>query len=612
MPKRPRKKKIDFDEVVSDSISGSKLETIERPLRSSTFYVVFFFALVVSLIFLGRSIFFSTIKYNEYIKKSEANINQTIPLIASRGIIVDRNSIPLVNNEVIFSVFLRIDEMIRNNEKEDVLQVASEVLGLDRDQVAKNIENTDIESITDIILVKDISRDQVIEIETRNLSSLLIENDYRREYIDPAFSHVIGYVGMVSKNDLRNDENLVLNDLIGRAGLEAFYDNILRGKNGKIAIYRNALGEVEKIQREAEPEPGNRLETTIDSALQKYFYNQMSEGLTSLGRTSGVGIAINPQNGEILALLSFPSFDANNINEYLDNKNQPLFNRAISGLYSPGSAIKPLHAIAALSEGVITPEQQIFSAGYIEIPNPYNPSNPSRFVDWKPQGWVNLYSALARSSNVYFYTIGGGFGDIKGLGINKLKEYWQRFGLDRKTGIDLPGEVVGFLPDPEEKEKRTGSIWRIGDTYNVSIGQGDFKITPIELLSVIASISNNGRVFTPHILKEDNAELLIDLSQLEPEIKEVRIGMENVVSKEYGTAHSLSDLPIKIAAKTGTPQTNDNTKINAIVVGYAPIENPQIAILVLVEDAREGSLNAIPIARDVFEWYYENRINKAN
>lgn len=460
----------------------------------------------------------------------------------------------------------------------------------------------------DIILKRDISREQAIAIKSLNLKSLVVENDYERNYLDPAFSHLVGYVGLVSSDDLNENEKLVLNDLIGRAGLEAYYDEILRGENGAIGIFRNAEGKIESVSRKKDESPGENLETTIDVELQKYFYSRTVEGLTSLGRTSGAGIAINPQNGEVLAIFSLPSFDGNNVSAALSSPHRPLFNRPVSGLYSPGSTIKPIHAVAALEEGVVNPETQIFSAGYIEIPNPYFPDQPSRFLDWKPHGWVNLYSALARSSNVYFYTVGGGFEGIRGVGIEKLRYYWQKFGLDKKTEIDLPGEATGFLPSPEEKESRTGSIWRVGDTYNVAIGQGDLVLTPLELLSATSAIATSGKAYVPHINKTKSPEILIDASEWESALSEVRKGMVDTVHESYGTAYTLHDIPMSIAAKTGSAQIAGNTKTNAIFVGYAPALNPQIAILVLIEDAREGSLNAVPIAHDVFQWYSENRL----
>ena len=327
-------------------------------------------------------------------------------------------------------------------------------------------------------------------------------------------------------------------------------------------------------------------------------------------------------------MVNLPSFNKNIFVEsghnteksrILNSSNHPLFNRSVSGAYNPGSTIKPLVALAALSEGVIDAKKQIFSAGFIEIPNPYFPDKPSRFLDWKPHGWVDLHSALARSSNVYFYEIGGGFNDTKGLGIDKLKEWWGKFGLGQKTNIDLPSEDNGFLPDPEIKERKTRDIWRIGDTYNVSIGQGDLLVTPIQLINFIAAIANGGKLYQPYVVKniigpnneiakENNQLILSDYSSLSDYIAEVQKGMNDTVDKSYGTAHLLSDLPVTVAAKTGSAQILNNTQTNAFFVGYAPAVNPQIAILVLIENAREGSLNAVPVAKDVLNWYHWNRL----
>ena len=326
---------------------------------------------------------------------------------------------------------------------------------------------------------------------------------------------------------------------------------------------------------------------------------------------------MNPKTGEILSLVSFPSFDNNAPAKYLMTAGNPLFNRAVSGVYSPGSTIKPLVALAALHENLVTPEFTVYSKGYLELPNPYDPEKPSKFLDWRAQGLVNMYSALARSSNVYFYVVGGGctavtcndVGKSKGLGIVKLNEYWKLFGLDKKTGIDIPAESVGFLPNPEEKEKRTGQIWRIGDTYNVAIGQGDLQVTPIRLLTFFSSLANRGKEIKPHFLLSAGAPVVThDYSSWTDEITAVRKGVRDVVAKPYGTANALYDLPYKTSGKTGSAQIQNNAKTNAFFMGYGPSDDPELAVLVLVEDAKTGSLNAVPIGRDVINWYYENRM----
>jgi len=611
MPRKQSHKnhrEINFDEVIADSLADGGLNSIEQPLAHSVFRFVLFGGIAAGSIFLVRLLALGGFGYDYYLGRAEGNVNQEIPLIAPRGIIFDRNGVPLLENQAIFSVFLKANEMVRTGERKAVLKAAEEILGLSKQELIKQFEDPNLLKAYDIILKRDITREQVIAIKSLNLKSLVVENDYERQYLDPAFAHIVGYVGLVSGEDLRTDEKLVLNDLIGRTGLEAYYDEALRGENGTLGIFRNAEGEIESVSRKKDERPGENLETTIDAELQKHFYSRTVEALTNLGRTSGAGIAINPQNGEILALFSLPSFDGNNVSAALSGPNRPLFNRPVSGLYSPGSTIKPIHAVAALEEGVVNSQTQIFSAGYIEIPNPYFPDQPSRFLDWKAHGWVNLRSALARSSNVYFYTVGGGFEGIRGVGIEKLRNYWQKFGLDRKTGIDLPGESTGFLPSPEEKESRTGSVWRVGDTYNVAIGQGDLVLTPLELLSATSAIASQGKAYVPHLKKTDSPELLIDVSEWDSALNEVRGGMVDAVNESYGTAYLLHDIPISIAAKTGSAQVAGNTKTNAIFIGYAPADNPQIAILILIEDAREGSLNAVPIARDVLRWYYENRL----
>ena len=346
----------------------------------------------------------------------------------------------------------------------------------------------------------------------------------------------------------------------------------------------------------------------------------------------------------------FPGFNTDEIATYLNDRDKTLFTRAVSGLYNPASTIKPLHATAALYEGVIRPEAKIFSAGYLEVPNPFFPANPSIFKDWRAHGWVDVRSALARSSNVYFYEIGGGFQAQAGLGIARLKKWWQEFRLDKKTGIDLPQEETGFLPDPSWKKRVAGRNWLLGDTYNVSIGQGDLLITPIELLSYISSIAARGKFYQPRIMKqihtaegrvvEESSPIVI--KDLGEEIKDtlyyVEQGMLDGVREPYGTSYALRDIPMTIAGKTGSAQVQNNSKTNAFFVGYGRVPlrmdstispqayessestntsedesaKPEIAILILVEDAKEGSLNVVPVARDVFLWYYEHRIKTSD
>lgn len=257
------------------------------------------------------------------------------------------------------------------------------------------------------------------------------------------------------------------------------------------------------------------------------------------------------------------------------------------------------------------------------MPNPYNPASPSKHLDWQYQGSVNLTSALAQSSDVYFYIVGGGspakstpllndpsdYG-ISGLGIDRLHTWWQKFGFGTSTGIDLPSESIGFLPTPAWKQKHSGTPWLLGDTYNVSIGQGDLLVTPIQLIDYIGAIANGGDIYRPFLNASSTPVVAEDLTSLAAEIKQVQEGMKAGVTSPKGTSYTLHNLPFSVCAKTGSAQVENNTQENALFVGYAPCDNPQIAILILIENSRAGSLNAVPVAGDVLNWYYENRIKK--
>ncbi len=584
---------------------------LELPLSRQTFLLAVAAVLLVGLITIGRTSFLGFIKGDFYRARALANANKEIDVPAPRGIILDRFGEPLVENKSSFSVFLGVNDLLRSPEAlSKTINSLSDILAIDRPDLEEIVRKADLEKKNFVPIARNISVAQAINLRGLNSPAVQVEDDYVRDYSGAVFSHVLGYVGASENNQ----------DIVGKTGLELEYDGLIRGKDGRLIIYRDAAGKILDQKIAAAPVIGNDLKTTIDADLQRYFYNRFKNALFSLGRDTGVGIALNPQNGEVLSLISLPSFNSDQVAKFLKNPRQPLFNRAISGAYNPGSAIKPLVALAALREKIVDPKFQILSTGSIELPNPYDPEKPSRFLDWKAHGWVDLHSALARSSNVYFYEVGGGFGGLKGLGIERLRQYWGKFLLGVKTGIDLPAENTGFLPDPEEKEERTGQIWRIGDTYNVSIGQGDLLVTPIQLLSFIASIANGGKIYRPHLVSNYQNEVSLDYSAWQEEIKEVRIGMEDAVKKYYGTANLLSSLPMPAAGKTGSVQVANNTRTNAFFVGYAPAsaeasagkpaEIPQIAILVLIENAKEGSLNAVPIAKDVLEWYYYNRLTK--
>jgi len=602
-----------------------EFEYVEMPIHRQIFGAISFIAIVVLAIATSRLLFLNFKKGEFYENRALGNAHRETVVPASRGIIYDRFGEPLVKNEPIFSVSLATQDFLRKDiaGQQKLLGDLHEILDPtdSGEYIIDIIAKADIEKSPAILLDRGIDSEKAIALKGLNDASIQIRDDYRRAYIfGPAFAHILGYTGLGETD----------RSIEGKTGLEKYYDSLLKGRDGKFLEGRDVRGEKLYDRFEEQPEAGSGLTTTIDAELQKYFYARMKRGLDDLGRDAGVGIAMNPQTGETLALFSFPSYDDNIFTtpgknderrHLLNSPAKPLFSRAISGVYNPGSTIKPMMALAALNEGNITPQLSVYSDGVLEVANPFDASKPSKFLDWKAHGWVNLYSALARSSNIYFYVVGGGhrdYKDIKGLGIVKIQEYFKYFGFDKITGIDLPGESRGVLLGPADREAQ-GRIWRVGDTYNVSIGQGDMAVAPLQLINFIGAIGEGGHMKQPFLVKEIKnndgkiiksftSKDILDFSDLGPYIKEVQIGLRAAVDTPDGTAKSLNDLGVSVSGKTGSAQILGNTKTNAFFVGYAPSENPEIAILVLVEDAREGSLNTIPIAKDVLGWYYKNRM----
>ncbi|OGY96520.1 MAG: hypothetical protein A2122_01255 [Candidatus Liptonbacteria bacterium GWB1_49_6] len=613
---------VAVEEVLSDSLVG-EYGVREVPLANRSVLFVGVGIFVLCMVAIGRVVIIAN-GFASYAESASRNLTDRRTLEPPRGLIYDRNGTALAENVPSFLLFLDVRGFVEHRELEDAVLTAIEsVTELTAADVRDRIREAEYgKRAGKILLSDDITESQLIAIQSSNLAPLSVEKGFRRRYsYGPVFSSVLGYVGAVNADDLKEDPSLDVQAIIGKSGIEAFYDGILRGEPGELSQFRNAKGEPMGETKEKAPVIGKTLKLTIDAEFQEYFFKRFEDGLRALGRTKGVGLAMDPRNGEVLALFNFPAFDGNAFVEssrsaerktYLNSTDRPLFNRAVGGFYNPGSTIKPLVGTAALVEDVVDPARQIFSPGYLDVPNPYDPSNPTRYLDWRRQGWVNLSSALAQSSNVYFYTVGGGFGDIGGLGISRLYTWWQKFGLGKQTGIDMPFEAKGFLPTPELRKEKDGRSWLLGDTYNVSIGQGDLLVTPLQLLNYISALGNGGKMFLPFLNGERSPEETADLSAFLPYLNEVKKGMVGAVEFPLGTAHLLSSLPFPVAAKTGSAQVQNNTQENAFFVGYAPASEqpPQIAILVLIENSREGSLNVVPIAKDAINWYYMNRIKR--
>jgi len=427
-------------------------------------------------------------------------------------------------------------------------------------------------------------------------------------------SHVVGYV----KYPLSDKYGTYYEESYrGRDGVESTYNDLLSGKNGLKLIETNVIGEVTSESVIEKPQDGEPLVLSIDARITNELYKAIESLAKNSGFVGGAGVIMDVKTGEIIAMTSFPEYnqniltnggDSKVINDWLNSSAKPFLNRVIGGLYTPGSILKPVIALGALNEGIISPQKEILSTGSISVPNPYDPSKPSIFKDWKAHGYTAMREAIAVSSDVYFYSIGGGFGDQKGLGISKLEQYFRQFKITDKTGVDLNGEVEGVIPNPEwKKEKFDNDIWRLGDTYITSIGQYGTLMTPLNAVRMTAALANGGNLLEPSLILGGRPEPIESRLNFKPEdLKVVKEGMREAVT--YGTAVGLNVPYVKAGAKTGTAQIGAaNLYVHSWSVGFFPYDNPRYAWTVLMEKGPSSNgIGATSVMRVVFDWMSVN------
>ncbi len=625
------RKEIEPHEVFLDSFTQKKIEKdnlperkLEIPLSRKCFYGLLFFTIAVFFGLFARSFQLQIVKGNDFQERAERNKFAYSFIHSSRGVIYDKNLNQLVFNQPIFSL-VAISGEIKESEIYDVFEKIPESIEFNQSKAIEEIKNSESEKIT---IVNDLKHEDLIDLEiiTRNLPEFEIEKETVRHYQDSEiFSHVIGYLGRISPEEVKLfDQRYLSNNYIGKSGLEKSYEESLRVDPGQMKLERDVFGKLKSEELISSPQSGKNLILSIDSDLQKEIYLNLEKKLNEIGSQKASVIATNPQTGEVLSLVSYPGFDSNafslrdkeKIYDVFNDPRQPLLNRVISGGYSVGSTIKPLIAIAALEEKIVSPDKQFYSSGQITIPNPWNPSNPSVFRDNQAHGWVDLRRSIAVSSNVYFYIVGGGYKDQDGLGPNLIKKYLNMFGWGSKTNIDLPEEKTGFIPDPEWKSEVRNDFWRVGDTYNISIGQGDISVTPLQVSYAFNAVANNGKLMKPMIVKEiiDDQRNIIEIKEPEAvksnfisdsSIKEVRKGMRDTVL--YGSASMLNSLPVQAAAKTGTTQISKKNHYHNWVTVFAPYDDPEIVLTIILEEVQGIRAAAVPLAGDILHWYFSEK-----
>lgn len=655
----------DWTEHAFLSDDGDK-EVVGRTFNFNKLFFIKIVLLGLFTILASRSAWLQLAKGSYYYSLAEGNRLRVEVIEPRRGIIYDRNLTPLVRNTANFVLYLRpIDLPKKDLERDELIRKLAQILD---SPSTSNLESSAVENIGGLALVSDtptyfkiktlldkviigsltsyqplfiadnIDYDQamLLSLKLNDFPGVFLSNKIRREYLFPviedktgekalSFSHLLGYTGKINEAEYKkNGSTYSLIDYLGKSGLEYFWEKDLRGVPGRKNIEVDALGRQKKIVNEIPAQDGANLRLSIDFELQKKVEAITNNYLKKLNLKRASVIIINPQNGEVLSLVSLPAYDNNlfakgikqeDYQNYLKDEDRPLFNRSISGEFPSGSTFKLVVASAALQEKIINETTSFLSSGGLRI-------GQWTFPDWKAggHGQTNVRKAIAESVNTFFYYIGGGYADFVGLGVDRLVKYSKLFGLGVKTGIDLPNEALGFVPTADWKEETKNEKWYIGDTYHFAIGQGDVLVTPLQVANFTVAVANGGKLLEPHLV---NAILNSDnqiIKEIPPKIIRenfidaannlvVREGMRQTVLA--GSARSLQILPVSSAGKTGTAQWSSKKAPHAWFTGFAPYDNPQIAITVLVEEGREGSTVAVPIAREIMQWYFGGRDDKA-
>jgi penicillin-binding protein 2 len=594
---------------LKDSPESDK-EKLEKPIKESALRLFLAFIAIILILLFIKSFDLQIIKGSYWRGLAEGNRIRSYPIESLRGIIYDKNKVPLAINVPKLDLVIIPADLIKDDNYTEIIKKISDILEISEAAVQEKIEKYK-KIYYPIVLFENLDKEKAISLdaEFNNLSKIKIQKNSQRQYENgPIFAHILGYIGRVTQEEV-DIKKYFLDDYIGRTGIEEVYENQLRGTYGEELTEVDNMGKTQKILATKEPISGSDLILSIDAGLQKILYQSLKSKLSGLSTSRAAAVAMDPRNGKILALVSFPSFDNNEfikgdseyINKLFQDNNYPLINRAISGGYPSGSTIKPMLAAAALQENIIDPNKNLTCPGYINL---YDKSgNIYRiYKDWSTHGTVNMIKAIAESCDVYFYTIGGGYGNQQGLGISNIKKYLELFGWGQKTGIDLPEEKTGFVPDDIWKKQTKGEEWYIGDTYNTSIGQGDIIISPLQLASAIATIANGGKLFQPQLLQDSQPKIIRENFIQKNYLDIVKRGMrETIVS---GTAMSLNNLPVEVAGKTGTAETYKGRTPHAWFTAFAPYENPEIVISVLIENGSEEGGVTVAVAKEVLNWYF--------
>lgn len=593
-------------------------------------------ALLALIIILFRVIQLQVFEGANWRMISERNRMRMQPIVPERGIIFDRNMVPLVSNAPNFRLTIRAQDLPRDAKKrEEQIRRLGDMIAVPTDRIEKILEAFQKYRYASVVVKEPITYEEAVNVYLKSSAfpSLTIERSAKRFYVagipgvqEPlpeSLSHVLGFLGRISPDELEERKltgAYYPSDTIGKTGVEMLFEGMLRGTPGERGGEVDAGGAERRTISVTQPTPGRSVVLTIDVEVQKHLELALRKGFAISGQTRGSAIAIDPRDGSILGLVSLPAYNNNVFADTISSKDyaalvsnpdQPMLNRAVAGQFPSGSVIKPFYAAAALQEGIVTPTTTFVSTGGLQIGKWF-------FPDWKAggHGVTDVYKSIAESVNTYYYIIGAGYGDVKGLGPERMKKYLEYFGFGRSTESGIGGEAKGFLQSPEWKKEVKGEQWYPGDSYNMSIGEGEILVTPIQMAVGLSAIVNGGTLWKPRLLGHSigpDGSVIVSHSEVEAKVPvderylaAVRQGMRQTVTA--GSARSLQLIKdLEIAGKTGTAQWSSSKAPHAWFEAFAPYESPEIVTIFLIEEGKEGSSVAVPAAREFYSWWAEYR-----
>ena len=589
----------------------------------------FFTSLALLLVLIaGRAAQLQIVEGDAYGSKAEGNRSRIVSIPSDRGVMYDRNGVPLVRNMPIFAVTVIPADLPKDSAlRRAAIERIASILAVSADDITANLDAFKKHPASPVTVAQGITHDQavLIRIASGTIPGVSLETASRREYLATdvarSLSHVVGYEGRVTEAELADAamRQYSPSDLVGKTGLERAYESALRGTYGVRRMEVDAVGRRKNVIAEEPGSAGKNLILSIDLDLQSAADKALRDELHAIGRKRGSAVVTDVRTGDVLALVSEPSFDDNLFSHGITqdayaaltgDPDMPLFPRAIAASLPSGSVFKPVVAAAAFDEHIVDESTSFLSTGGIHVGEWF-------FPDWKAggHGVTNLAKAIAESVNTYFYIVGGGLDGRAGLGVERIAAYARKFGFGANSGIDLPNENAGFLPSKEWKERTTGERWYVGDTYHLAIGQGDLLVTPLQINMMTGVFANGGTLMKPRVVaamttangaRENVSPTVITKQVVSPEaIAAVRKGMRQTVTA--GSARSLGDLPFPVAAKTGTAQWRTGRSTHAWFTAFGPFDKPEIAVTVMIEEGGEGSSVAAPVAKSIFRAWAAER-----